>query len=131
MREMKGGTRKSPGPLAPMRRPRTKMTPRSYCCTMRMAERSPMSRIRTITLITSTIIMVVSITSLLYAPAAQATRKLSPDRLAVTGPCGQALPTWAPLHQLAHHEDHACGSQEEPVVNRTSEGNGGDEPRRR
>src|SRR3989442_1127071 len=65
------------------------------------------------------------------APAAQATRKLSPDRLAVTGPCGQALPTWALVHQLAHHEDHACGSQEEPVVNRTAEGNGGDEPRRR
>src|SRR5260370_12570930 len=27
-----------------------------------------------------------------------------------------ALPTLAPLHELAHHEDHACGSQEKPRV---------------
>src|SRR5258708_33670979 len=42
-----------------------------------------------------------------------------------------ALPTLAPLHELAHHEDHACGSQEKPGVNRTAEGNAGAEPRPR
>src|SRR5437762_3524160 len=68
MREIKGGTRKMLGPFAPIKRPRTKMTPRSYCCTTRMAEESNMSRTTTITPITSTRIRVVSITSLLHAP---------------------------------------------------------------
>src|SRR5581483_11155797 len=38
MREMKGGTRKRPGPFAPIKRPSTKITPRSYGCTTRIAE---------------------------------------------------------------------------------------------
>jgi len=58
----------------------------------------------------------------------QATRKLSPDHLTVIGPSAQALPTWASLCELAHQEDHTCGSEEEPRVNRTSEGNAGYEP---
>src|SRR6266567_2738238 len=65
------------------------------------------------------------------APAAQATRKLIPDRLAVTSPSAQVSLAWLPLHELAHDEDHTCGSKEEPRVNRTAEGNAGDEPRRR
>ena len=65
------------------------------------------------------------------APAAQSTRKLIPDRLAVTSPSAQVLLSWLPLHELAHDEDHARGSEEEPRVNRTAEGNAGDEPRRR
>ncbi len=48
-----------------------------------------------------------------------------------TSPSAHALPTVAPLHELAHHEGHACGSQEKPGVNRTAEGNAGDKPRRR
>src|SRR6266851_88270 len=65
------------------------------------------------------------------APTAQSTRKLIPDRLAVTSPSAQVLLSWLPLHELAHDEDHARGSEEEPRVNRTAEGNAGDEPRRR
>src|SRR5438034_10834459 len=65
------------------------------------------------------------------APAAQATRKLIPDRQAVTGPSAHVLPAWLSLHELAHDEDHTCGSEEEPRVNRTAKGNAGDEPRRR
>src|SRR6266700_5875486 len=65
------------------------------------------------------------------APAAQATRKLVPDRLAVTSPSAQVSLAWLPLHELAHDEDHARGSEEEPRVNRTAEGNAGDKPRRR
>jgi hypothetical protein len=33
-----------------------------------------------------------------------------------------------PLHELAYHEDHARGGQEEPYINRTTEGNTRDEP---
>jgi hypothetical protein len=36
-----------------------------------------------------------------------------------------------PLRELAHHEYHARGSQEEPRVHRTSVGNAGYEPRQR
>ncbi|HYV32085.1 MAG TPA: hypothetical protein VEO53_13400, partial [Candidatus Binatia bacterium] len=50
----------------------------------------------------------------------QATRNLSRDPLAVTSPSQQALSTWAPLHELAHDQYHACDSQEEPCVNRTA-----------
>ncbi len=64
-----------------------------------------------------------------HPPAAQAARKRSPDSLTVTGTSAQALPTWVPRHELAHDEYHARDSQEEPVVNRTAEGNAGDEPR--
>ena len=32
------------------------------------------------------------------------------------------------LHELAYHEDYACGSQEEPHINRTTEGNTRAEP---
>src|SRR6266516_5386525 len=38
IREMSGGTRKRTGPFAPVKRPSTKITPRSYCCTTRIAE---------------------------------------------------------------------------------------------
>src|SRR5258708_35329394 len=61
----------------------------------------------------------------------QAKSSLSPDPLAVTSPSQQALSTWAPLHELAHDQDHACDSQEETWVNRTAKGNAGYEPRRR
>ena len=61
----------------------------------------------------------------------QATRKFNPDPLAVTSPSQQALSTWAPLHELAHDQYHACNSQEEPCVNRTAKGNAGYEPRLR
>src|SRR5260370_31279107 len=61
----------------------------------------------------------------------QATRKLSPDHLTVIGPSAHALPTWVSLCELAHQEDHTCGSEEEPRVNRTAEGNAGYEPRLR
>ena len=44
----------------------------------------------------------------------QATSSLSPDPLGVTSPSQQALATWAPLHELAHDQYHACESQEEP-----------------
>ncbi|MBV9691354.1 MAG: hypothetical protein JO202_16765 [Ktedonobacteraceae bacterium] len=47
-----------------------------------------------------------------------------------TFPGYHALPTGAPLHELAHDEDHACGSQEEPGIDRTAEGNAWGEPRR-
>src|SRR5579859_2322989 len=47
MRETNGGTRNRPGPFAPVKRPSTKITPRSYCCTTRIAERARISRTRT------------------------------------------------------------------------------------
>src|SRR5579884_1420640 len=52
MRVTNGGTRKMPGPFAPCRRPSTKITPRSYCCTIRTAERKSNSKMTTIATIT-------------------------------------------------------------------------------
>src|SRR5581483_1940188 len=49
MREMNGGTRKRPGPFAPVKRPNTKITPRSYCCTTRIAERARITSTSTTT----------------------------------------------------------------------------------
>src|SRR5579859_898781 len=52
-------------------------------------------------------------------------------RLALTDPSQQTLPSWTLLNELAHNQDHACGSQQEPGVNRTTEGNTGHKPRNR
>src|SRR5436309_2370746 len=42
-----GGTQNTPGPFAPVRLPRIKITPRSYCCTIRSPERKKKMTIRT------------------------------------------------------------------------------------
>src|SRR5947209_11291172 len=47
-----GGTEKTPGPLAPCKRPRMKITPRSYCYTTRMPERTKSARTTIMTPIT-------------------------------------------------------------------------------
>src|SRR6266705_157976 len=49
MRVTKGGTQNRPGPFAPVKRPRMKITPRSYCCTTRKPESAIRARIMTIT----------------------------------------------------------------------------------
>src|SRR5512135_976806 len=46
MRSMKGIMKNKPGPLAPTKRPRRKMTPRSYSCTILMALLANASKIR-------------------------------------------------------------------------------------
>src|SRR5207248_9468345 len=47
IRVTNGGTKNIPGPLAPVNFPSTKITPRSYCCTTRIAENTSISRIIT------------------------------------------------------------------------------------
>src|SRR5438876_8272851 len=68
IRVMNGGTRNMPGPLAPVNFPSTKITPRSYCCTTRIAE---VRSISTIIITSATMISatMASMELLLYDPS--------------------------------------------------------------
>ena len=68
IRVTNGGTRNIPGPLAPVNFPSTKITPRSYCCTTRIAEERSISAIITTSAMMISATMA-SIELLLYDPS--------------------------------------------------------------